>query len=155
MIIGRHRDSELSTAKNLPQDWTEEFVRILSHTYSEQAIKDNCFFDVHGLLFDEEVVVIVSYIHHHEHSASPISLFISHDIEGDIKKMEKTLDSLVDFSGLVFDDIFGTTDWSEYNPNWTENKFKNSNYHYKITRENFSLTLQAEAILSDETILDN
>lgn len=154
MIVGRYNESTLSSAKRLPADWTEEFVRILSHSYAEQANRDNCFFDVHGLLFDEEVVAIVSYIHHNDHVASPISIFISHDIEGDIKKMGKTLDHLVDFSGLIFDDIFGTSDWNEYNPNWTENQFKDSNYHYKITRENFSLTLQAEAILSDETILD-
>lgn len=154
MIVGRHRDSVLSSAKNLPQDWTEEFIRVLSHSYSEQSNKDNCFFDVHGLLFDEEVVVIISYIHHNDHARAPISLFISHDIEGDIKKMTKTLDTLVDFSGLVFDDIFSTKDWNEFVPNWTENKYKNSNYHYKITRENFSLTLQAEEILKDSDALN-
>ena len=154
MIVGRYNESTLSSAKYLPKDWVEEFVRILSQTYAEQADKDNCFFDVHGLLFDEEVVVIISYIDHNDHAAAPISLFISHDIVGDIKKMEKNLDHLVDFSGLVFDDILGTKDWNEYNPNWTENKFKNSSYHYKITRENFSLTLQAQAILDDSEILN-
>jgi len=154
MIVGRYNESLLSSAKKLPTDWIEEFVRILSHSYATQAEKDNSFFDVHGLLFDEEVVVIISYVHHNDHLKAPISIFISHDITGDIKAMSKTLDDLVDLSGLMFDDIFSKDDWNEFVPNWTENKFKTSNYHYKITRENFSLTLQAEEILKDSDILN-
>jgi hypothetical protein len=154
MIIGRHRDSELNAAKNLPQDWTEEFVSILSHSYSERANEDNCFFDVHGLLFDDEVVALISYIDHNDHLKSPITVSISLDIQGDIKKMGKALDQMVDLTGLIFDDIFATKEWSGYIQNWTENKYKGFDYHYKITRENFSLTLQAEAILNDSDVLN-
>jgi hypothetical protein len=68
MVVGRYNESELSSAKSLPADWIEEFIRVLSHTYADQSNKDNCFFDVHGLLFDEEVVVIISYIHHNDHA---------------------------------------------------------------------------------------
>lgn len=153
MLLGRHESSLIAEGKSLPPEWTEEFVKILTETYAEQSEKDNRFFDVYGQIFEEEFVVIVSYIHHADQSAAPISIFISHDTAADSKALSKALKELVDLSGHILDDIFSQTDWNEYVPNWTENKFKEHTFHYKITRENVSLSLQAEELLKKDGII--
>lgn len=148
MHFARYDESLFETGKDLPQDWVEEFTKILSHTYADRANKDNSFFHVWGQIYDKEILVIVSYLDHNDQLASPKTLFISHDIEQDQEELKTNLDNLVNFTGLVFDDIFSTSDWNDYFSVWTENKFKKSTFHYKVTRENISLTLQAEQILS-------
>lgn len=147
MLLGRHESSSIAEGKNLPAQWTEEFVRILTETYLAQSEKDNRFFDVYGQIYDEEFLVIISYIHHTDQMAAPISIFISHETTGDSKELSKALKALVDLSGHILDDIFSQKDWNEYVPHWTENKFKDHTFHYKITRENVSLSLQAEELL--------
>lgn len=149
MIIGQHSSSTIGSGKKLPVEWTENLTKTLTEAYFDQSEKDNRFFSVFGEIFEEEFVVIVSYIHHDDPLASPYSLFISHDIIDGDKDFRKVLDGIVDFSGHVFDDIFATKDWNEYIPTWTENKFRNINLFYKLTRENISLTMQAEEILKN------
>lgn len=147
MQLGRFPSSDISTGKSLPPEWTEEFLRVLTETYAQQLEKDNKFFDVYGRIFDEEFVVIASYMHHGDSLAAPVSVFISHDTTKDSKELSKALKDLVDLSGHIFDDIFSKENWNEYVPHWTENKFNSSVFHYKITRENISLSLQAEELL--------
>ena len=150
MILGRYSESLLTEGTILPAEWTESFVGILTETYFKQTEKDSRFFDVFGKTFDKEFVIVVSYIHHDDHLAAPISLFISHDILENDKKMKKTLDQVVNLTGLIFDDIFSKEDWNEFIPNWTENQFEESNFFYKITRENIGLTIQAEELLKND-----
>lgn len=153
MDLGRYKDSLVESGSSLPAEWTESLVRVLTESYFKQSEKDNCFFDVYGKVFDQEFVVIISYIHHEDQMASPISVFISHDHLEDSKKMKQALANLVDLSGHIFDDIFSIEDWNGYIPNWTENKFNENTFHYKITRENISLTLQAEEILKKGSVI--
>ena len=150
MQFGRFEVSDQTTRKALPNEWTEELTRVLTETYFKQSEKDNRFFDVYGEIYEKEFVVIISYMHHDDQLASPISVFISHDVVDDSKQFKKVLGNLVDLTGLIFDDIFATSDWSDYNSNWTENSYKSGNFFYKITRENVSLTLQAEEFLRRE-----
>lgn len=149
MQFGRY---ETKTHNILPQEWTEELTKTLTHVYTDQLEKDHRFFDVYGEICDKEFVVVISYLHLEDQLNSPISLFISHDIVEDSKAFKKTLKNLVDLSGEQFDDILSIQDWSDYVPNWTENSYKNSHFFYKITRENISLTLQAEEILSKDAL---
>jgi len=150
MQFGRYEVEIETPRKPLPIEWTEEVTKTITEAYFEQSEKDNSFFYVYGEIYEQEFVVIISYINHSDLSASPISLFISHDIVEDSKKFKSSLFNLVDFSGLVFDDIFATENWNDYNLAWTENEFKGNKFHYKITRENVSLTLQAEEILTKD-----
>ena len=147
MVLGRYEESLNATGSALPKEWTESFVGILTETYFKQTEKDHRVFDVYGQIFDKEFVVVVSYIHHDDHYAAPISVFISHDIISDDKQMKKTLDQVVSLAGHIYDDIFSVKDWNDFIPNWTENKMDGSNFFYKITRENLGLSLQAEEIL--------
>lgn len=153
MILGRYSESLLSEGNILPAEWTETFVGLLTETYFKQSEKDRRFFDVYGKVFDEEFVVVVSYIHHDDHLAAPYSVFISHDIVPDDKKMKKTLDQVVTLAGHIFDDIFSSEDWNEFIPHWTENQFDESVFFYKITRENIGLTIQAEELLKNDGVI--
>ena len=152
MDIGRHEESTDSTGTDLPKEWTESFVGLLTQTYFDQTEKDHRFFDVYGQIFDKEFTVIVSYIHHDDHLAAPISIFVSCDIE-DNKETKKALDKVINLSGLILDDIFATEDWSEFVPTWTENSYEDNKFFYKITRENIGLTMQAEEILKNDGLI--
>lgn len=150
MLIGRHESSTLDQGKALPQQWTESFVAVLTQNYGEQSDKDESFFDVFGQIYDEEIVVVTSYVHQTDYSVAPISIFLSFDTPKDSNAMSEALKELVDLVGHILEDIFQTKDWNDYTLTWTPNQFKNHTFHYKITRENISLSLQAEEILKKE-----
>ena len=150
MYFGRFEESDETSKKALPSEWLEEFTGTLNEVYHEELAKNDRFFDIYGEIYDKEFVVIISYLHNSEQLAAPIALFISHDNLDDSKKFKGALDDLVNLAGVIFDSIFGTEDWSEYNSNWTENNYKKSDFFYKITRENISLSMQAEALLKKE-----
>lgn len=145
MLLGRY-ESE-AEGNDLPQQWQDEFINNLNLAYADVISKNDRFFDVYGRIYDREFVVVASYIHIEDQLAAPISVFISHDIIDDEKLMKKALDNLTDLFGLIFDDILDNDQWNDYNPNWSENQYKENTFFYKITRENISLTLQAEEIL--------
>jgi len=154
MNLGRYEESTIPTGTLLPAEWTEAFIKVLTDTYYDQSEKDNRFFTVFGQLYDKEFVVVVSYIHHDDNFASPITLFLSHDIIDSSAKMKKALSDLVDLTSLIYDDVFAVSDWVDYLPSWMENKFKGNDFHYKITRENITLTLQAEELLKSDNPFD-
>ena len=149
MDLGRYEESHFEESKDLPTDWIESFVGLLTETYFKQTEKDHRFFDVFGKIFEKEFVVILSYIHHDDHLATPITIFISHDTV-DSKTTKTALEKIVNLSGHILDDIFSIKDWSDFVPTWTENKYEEHTFHYKITRENIGLSLQAEEILKNE-----
>jgi hypothetical protein len=150
MYFGRLEDSGVIEKKALPNEWLEEFTRTLNDVYHDQLEKNDRFFDVYGEIYEKEFVVIVSYMHKSEQLTSPITLFISHDNLEDSKKFKSSLKDLINLTGIIFDDIFAIDEWNDFNANWTENNFKDSVFHYKITRENISLTIQAEALLNKD-----
>jgi ADP-ribosyl-[dinitrogen reductase] hydrolase len=84
---------------------------------------------------------------------APIAVFISHDQESDSKKIKKTLENIIQLAGHIFDDIFAVDEWSDFIPNWTENEYEGDLLHYKITRENISLSIQAEEILKKGSLV--
>lgn len=153
MQFGRFEITEETKTSSLPDEWTEEFTRTLTETYYDQSEKDERFFSVHGEIYEKEFVVIISYTHHADQMTSPITLFISHDIVDDSKQFKTVLTNLVDMAGEIYDDVFSSEDWSDYTAVWTPSNYKTSNFHYKITRENVSLTLQAEELLKKDSPL--
>ena len=153
MYFGRleaSEENEVIEKKALPNEWLEEFTRTLNDVYHDQLEKNERFFDVYGEIYEKEFVVIASYMHKSEQLTSPITLFISHDNLEDSKNFKSTLKDLINLTGVIFDNIFASEEWSDFNSNWTENNYKNSSFHYKVTRENISLTIQAEALLNKE-----
>ena len=147
MIIGRYINSTLDIAKELPSDWCDALTNLLNATYEEKANKDNHFFDVIGKIFEKESILFISYLNKSDYSASPITLSISFDNLNDSDALKSILDICVSLTSLIFDDIFSQENWREYVLNWTENEIDGHKLFYKITRENMSLTLQAEELL--------
>lgn len=145
MLLGRYETE--SSGQAVPQEWQDNLIHVLNAAYADKISENDRFFDVYGRVFEKEFVVIVSYMDLRDTLAAPISVFLSHDIIENQKKMKEALEDAVNLVGLIFDDIFATSEWSDYNPVWTENEYKDHLFHYKITRENISLTLQAEEIL--------
>jgi hypothetical protein len=152
MEIGRYPESQLSVGKSLPTEWIESFVGLLTQTYFTQTEKDHRFFDVYGQIFAQEIVFVISYIHHDDHLAAPITIYLSHEIVDD-KVTKQALEKVVNLTGHILDDIFSQEDWNEFVPNWTENDYDKIPFHYKITRENVGLSLQAEEILKKDGLI--
>lgn len=144
-MLGRYDESLQGTP--LPQDWQEGFIATLNEAYHERSEQDERFFDVYGAIYEKEFLVIVSYIHKTDQLAAPVTIFVSHDITNDQKHMKKALKDVVDLVGDILEDIFATKDWNDYCLSWTDNEYRGNNFFYKITRENISLTLQANELL--------
>ena len=153
MQLGRHENSVLNSGIGLPTEWTESLVKLLNETYAEQCEKDQRFFEVYALNFEQEILVVASYIHQEDPTIAPIAVFISRDQESDSKKIKKTLDNIIQLIGHIFDDVFSVDEWSEFVPLWTENDYEGDLLHYKITRENLSLSIQAEEILKKGSLV--
>lgn len=154
MKFGRISAEDETAKKYLPSEWLEEVTKTFNDAYEEQTKKQNRFFEVFGEIYEKEFIVIISYLHRIDPMTSPITLFVSHENLEDSKAFKAALSALVDFSGIIFDDITANDEFSEYNSLWTMNTYKDFDFHYKITRENISLTMQAEALLNEELKLD-
>lgn len=154
MYFGRLNEEKTQKRNPLPIEWLEEVTKTLNEAYSQNCEKENRFFEVYGESYEKEFVVVVSFLHNTDQMAAPTTLFIAHDIVEDSKKFKTVLANLLNLIGLVFDDIFATENWSEFSTIWTENKYKDNQFYYKVTRENISLTLQAEALLQKDIELN-
>lgn len=154
MYFGRLNIEETQKRNPLPIEWLEEVTKTLNEAYNDNCQKESRFFEVYGESYEKEFVVVVSFLHNTDQMAAPITLFIAHDIVEDSKAFKKVLANLLNLIGLIFDDIFATENWSEFSANWTENKYQDDMFYYKITRENISLSLQAEALLQKDIELN-
>ena len=153
MYFGKYENDEELKGKPLPFEWLEEVTKTFNDAYEDKRTEQNRFFEVFGQVYEKEFAVIFSYLHATDPMSSPITLFISHDHLDDTKKFKQALSALVDFAGIIFDDITSVKDWSEYNSVWTVNEYKGFSFSYKLTRENISLSLQAEELLKEDSKL--
>lgn len=148
-MFGRFQDGDIEQEGSaLPQEWQDSLLNALDESYKKESAADECFFDVYARIYDQEFVVAMSYVHKTDQLRAPITLFISHDVIGDEKEFTKALTSLLDLSGLIWDDIFSQRPFEGHIATWTENEFDGHKFYYKITRENLALSLQAKEILA-------
>jgi hypothetical protein len=88
----------------------------------------------------------------HLETASPISLFLSLDVEQqelDQSKLMRLLFNFADLGQMFFDTILKIDNWSDYVLSWQPHQYKKNNFYYKITRENPELSLLGNQLLSD------
>lgn len=142
--------------KSIPQDWLENLAGMLDETYAEQNNKHDRYFDVYGQIYETELLLVVSWLPKTDTLSAPITCFLScePDQMNDEAKAKKTQQSYVDVMGLLFDEIFSNDEWTDFEPNWQEVSYKHENYFFKISRENISLTLEANKLLGDDFDLD-
>jgi hypothetical protein len=146
------RKASSKSGKNLPQDWMEGLNRLLNDTYEKECKRYKRYFDVYGQIFQEELLVIVSWLTEQDEYTYPITCFLSCEADqmATEQKVKETQKNFVDVTGLFFDEIFADPDWNEFEPVWQEVTYKNQNYFYKLSRENINLTLEANKLLGDE-----
>jgi hypothetical protein len=150
------RKTNSKKGKSIPQDWIESFSRLLNESYKKECTDQGRYFDVYGQIYQEELLLVVSWLSEKDEYAAPITCFLSCEPEqmNDEKKVKETQANFIEVVGLFFDEIFSSEEWDEFEPNWQEVQFKQQNYFFKISRENINLTLEANKLLGDEFLED-
>lgn len=139
------RKEHKKAGSKLPEEWIERVTELLSSLYESHCIKNDKKFEVYGNIYNDELLVIISIICN-KNDTLPISCFLSIDIDSK-KDPSKTLDHLLDMSGIIIDSIFNQEDWNDYESNWTEHTENKVKFFYKISREDVGLTIQANQLL--------
>lgn len=147
--------ARIKTSKNgkaLPQDWLEGLSRLLNETYKTECTQNSRYFDVYGQVYNEELLLIVSYLSEKDEYLAPVTLFLSSDPDqiANEEKVKETQKNFIDLVGLFFDEIFSDEEWNSFESSWQEVTHKNQNYWYKITRENINATLEANRLLGED-----
>ncbi len=149
-MLARKKTSK--QGKPIPQDWTEGLARLLNETYKTECKQNGRYFDAYGQIYQDELLLIVSYLSEKDEYLAPITLFLSSEPDqiSTPEKVKDTQANYIDISGLFFDEIFADEEWNGFEPVWQEVSHKNQNYFYKITRENINATLEADRLLGPD-----
>jgi len=142
------RKEQIKPGALLPAKWGEKVESVLFGVYKEQCDHQKKAFQVHGLTYPNELFLAVGLVNPEKLEMAPITYVISMDLDEKNQEPEKYLDTLIDSMGIFFDSYFADADWNDYVSNWTEAKYKELNFHYKVSRENIALSIQAEALLN-------
>lgn len=149
-MLARKKSSK--NGKVLPQDWLEGLGRLLNETYQSECKQNGRYFDAYGQVYEEELLLVISYLSEKDEYVAPITLFLSSDPDqiANESKVKETQENFIELVGLFFDEIFADADWNNFEPNWQEVTHKHQNYYFKITRENINATLEANKLLGED-----
>lgn len=149
-MLARKKTSR--NGKSIPQEWLESLNRLLNETYKSECKQKGRYFDLYGQVFQEELLLVVSYLSEKDEYLAPISLFLSSDPEqiANEDKVKETQHNFIELVGLFFDEVLSDDDWDNFEPLWQEVSHKNQNYFYKLTRENINATLEANRLLGED-----
>lgn len=149
-MLARKKSSR--KGKFLPTDWTEGLNRLLNETYKNESKQKGRYFDVFGQVYEEELLLMVSYLSEKDEYDSPITLFLSSEGQhiSDENKVKNTQKDYMDLVGLFFDEIFADDEWNDFEPDWQEVSHDNQTYFFKISRENINATLEANKLLGED-----
>lgn len=145
-MLSRKHQTKLGNI--LPEEWRSKIEELLTNVYSKECQKLGKSFQVHGLTYSDELYLSVGLIEDKHPENAPVSYIMSLDLDEKADSYEANLETLVDSMGVFFDTFFATPNWNEYVSNWTEASFKNIQFHYKVSRENVALSIQAEILLN-------
>lgn len=149
-MLARNRSSKIGVP--LPHDWSEAVARLMNETYQNECNQNGRYFDVYGRIYPEELLMVVSYLSEKDEFSAPITCFLSStkDQISNVEAVKTTQKNFIDVVGLIFDEIFNSEDWNEFEPNWQEITHKSQTYFYKITRENLNATIEADRLLGPD-----
>ncbi len=135
----------------IPADWTESVARLLNETYADECKKRDRYFDVYGRVFPEELLVVASFAPENRPHESAVTCFLSCDAAEmqDPATVKKTQAAFVELLGLFYDEILAVPEWDEWEPLWQEVEHAGKTYFYRLSRENFGLTLEADRLLRE------
>jgi hypothetical protein len=136
-----------------PESWSKNLEQLLASVYSAACKEQSRGFKTYAASFPDELLLIVSWMALDNLKATPISLFLSLDIN-EATSDEETLQKLVDKVGLFFDELTGNSeDIHEYfEPLWQERSERGMTFYFKVSRENVALTLEANKLLGDDEL---
>ncbi len=142
------RNEQNSSGNTLPEMWINELLNLLNTVYSNQLKERNCFLEFHGFSYPDELFLAVSIINISNRSISPTSVCLSTDLtpKEDVKKV---LDTLIDATGILLDNFFNEAQWDAWSSTWQKETFKKMTFYCNITREDLSLTIEANKLLND------
>jgi hypothetical protein len=63
------------------------------------------------------------------------------------QELRKTQQLFIEMAGQFSDEIFADSIWDEWEPNWQEVEYQGKTFHYKLSRENIAMTLEADRLL--------
>jgi len=146
------RKASSKNGKSIPQDWLLSLTILLNETYQNECEKQERTFDVYGQIYQDELLLAVSWLSEKDEYIAPITCFLScePDQMNDDKKVKSTQQNFIDVVGIFFDQIFATDSWYEFEPTWQEVNYKQENYFFKLSRENIKLTLEANKLLGED-----
>ena len=146
------RKDEVDNKSNpIPEKLLEFINKIIADTFEKSFSDKGLELKVFGELYDDEIVLIFSLQKKEDPNLNTISLFISDDIEAN-SKLEKKVDHLINSSSEFFETIIQSSETELleiYTPRWQETDLPKDNFHYKISRENIELTIQANKLLGE------
>jgi hypothetical protein len=140
------RTTQDASGSELPADWLAEYQNIIDHTYSKLCEERSTQIEIFGRLFPNELLLGFSIRDSSGEKSAPYSLLLSYDVEGpeQLKSIKKnSLDMAAHFLDLYF-----FQNEKEYIPSWVPETFNKLKFYYKITREDFLLTLKADELLA-------
>jgi hypothetical protein len=135
-----------------PTDWAAGLKQILLNIYGDKCLKDDKTFEVYGISYPSEVLMIVSYIGLDKFIA-PITLSLSADLN-EKTKTDEIINDMFDSVGVFFDSYFAKEEnsdeiWDDYILDWEESEFNKQKFFYKVTRENIGLSIEADLLLGE------
>jgi len=133
----------------LPDEWTQKVTDLLNSVYYAECKEYNKRFHAFGQVFEDELLLIVSFANNADATSLPVTCFLSLDLSQNAKPT-KEIDNLLDISGMIFDSVFSDKSWSDYDELWSEHSHKGITFFYKTSRENISMTLLADEILKED-----
>lgn len=129
-----------------PKEMNEKITDALTNELSQQLIDDQRYFFSYGEIYSQEILSVISLLHQTEVQQSPVTLYLS--VELDKSNFDiKIIDEIVAFAISVFEEVSRVSDWNEYSVIWQKTNLHSTEAHYKISRENIQLTLEANKIL--------
>ena len=139
-MLSRH--NEEMDGVDLPVEWLNELTLAVTATYGNTLQSKGYEIKTFGELFKGEVCVAFSL----SGSSGCITLMLSIDLDPK-KEPKELLDKAINHSSEFFDLIINSEGEDIFQPNWVKSELKGSDFFFKITREDISLTLEANKLL--------
>lgn len=149
-MFSRHTNRE-EKPNQIPTEILSFIDKLIEETFEKSLSQKNLDLNVYGELYENEIVLIFSLMKKHDTKLNTISLFISDDITP-TTKLEKTVDSLINASSEFFETVSLSSEENLddlYSPRWQKADSTSENFHYKISRENILLTIEANKLLDE------
>ena len=145
-IFSRISEDEVGTP--LPEEWIKDVKLLLDTTYEDFCLNKARSFQCFGESYQKELLLIASIIDPLNKNSMPTTFSLSVNIESiNSKDLEKVLKNSVNVIGGFIDIFIATESWDEFCSTWTFEKRKKIEFHYTVTRENITLSLEANKLL--------